>query len=90
VAEILEMFDAAGAKLAELVGPQDDRWMMTPWRFMRLGELIFEMPRMAVLQTMLVHHMIHHRGQLSVYLRMRDVPLPSVYAPTAAEDIMGG
>ena len=45
--------------------------------------VIFTMPRVAVLRSMLMNHIIHHRGQLSVYLRLNDVPLPSIYGPTA-------
>ncbi len=41
------------------------------------------MPRIAVLRSVMMNHMIHHRGQLSVYLRLNDVPLPSIYGPTA-------
>jgi uncharacterized damage-inducible protein DinB len=44
-----------------------------------------EMPRVAVLRTMIMSHTIHHRGQLAVYLRMTDVPLPSIYGPSADE-----
>jgi len=43
------------------------------------------MPRMGMIRTLLMNHLIHHRGQLSVYLRLQNVPLPSIYGPTADE-----
>jgi uncharacterized damage-inducible protein DinB len=43
------------------------------------------MPKIAVLRSFIMNHLIHHRGQLSVYLRLRDVPLPGIYGPTADE-----
>jgi uncharacterized damage-inducible protein DinB len=46
------------------------------------------MPRMSVLRTLIMNHMIHHRGQLSVYLRLNDVPVPSIYGPSADEGAM--
>jgi uncharacterized damage-inducible protein DinB len=47
--------------------------------------VILSMPRLAVLRSFCLSHMIHHRGQLSVYLRLLDVPVPSIYGPTADE-----
>jgi uncharacterized damage-inducible protein DinB len=46
---------------------------------------VFTMPKIAVLRSFVMNHSIHHRGQLSVYLRLRNVPLPSMYGPTADE-----
>ena len=51
------------------------------------GEVFFKVPRRAVLRSVLLNHLIHHRGQLTVYLRENDVPLPSIYGPTADEGI---
>ncbi len=58
---------------------------MKTWRLRNGDEIFFEMPRIAVLRGMVMNHLIHHRGQYSVYLRLKDVPLPSVYGPTADE-----
>ncbi|MEZ4689127.1 MAG: DinB family protein [Ignavibacteria bacterium] len=56
---------------------------------MRNGEKVyFTMPKIAVLRGFVMSHLIHHRGQLSVYMRMLDIPLPSVYGPTADEPDM--
>jgi uncharacterized damage-inducible protein DinB len=85
VAQLLEMFDKNISRVSDLLKSATDEQLMTPWR-MRQGERIFfEMPRIAVIRSMGLNHIIHHRGQLSVYLRLQDVPLPSVYGPTADE-----
>ena len=51
------------------------------------GEVFFKVPRRAVLRSVLLNHLIHHRGQLTVYLRQNNVPLPPIYGPTADESI---
>jgi uncharacterized damage-inducible protein DinB len=88
VAGLLEKFDQNVAQAAELLKSKaDDEHLLKSWRLKRNGQVLFEMPRAAVLRTMGLNHIIHHRGQLSVYLRLLDVPLPSVYGPTADEAI---
>ena len=59
--------------------------MLAPWTLKQGEHEIFTMPRIAVLRSFIMNHLIHHRGQLSVYLRLRNVPLPSIYGPTADE-----
>jgi|ERR671923_487914 uncharacterized damage-inducible protein DinB len=59
---------------------------MADWRFSFKGKEIFRRPRVAALRTNLLNHIYHHRGQLSVYLRLLDVPVPVVYGPTADEN----
>lgn len=85
VSDILEAFDQNVSDAIELLQNQADERLFTPWRLKRGGQVLFEMPRWAVLRSMVINHIIHHRGQLSVYLRLLDVPLPSVYGPTADE-----
>jgi len=88
VAGLLEKFDENVARAAELLRSRaDDEYLMQTWRMKGNGQVLFEMPRAAVLRTMGLNHIIHHRGQLSVYLRLLGVPLPSVYGPTADEAI---
>ena len=60
-----------------------DADLMAMWSLKRAGATVFTLPRVAVLRAMVLSHMIHHRGQLTVYLRMCDVPLPPIYGPTA-------
>ena len=64
----------------------DDVQLMATWRLMTSGNEIMSMPRAAVIRMIMLNHWYHHRGQLLVYLRMHDVPLPSVYGPTADEN----
>jgi uncharacterized damage-inducible protein DinB len=82
---LLETFDKnvadARAKLLAKLDPE----FMTPWTFRSGGKVVFTMPKISVLRTFVMNHSIHHRGQLSVYLRLRDVPLPMMYGPTADE-----
>lgn len=89
VADTLAEFDknAAQAK-AVLAGVQDDQ-MGQPWSLLFGGNVIFTLPKGAVLRTWVISHLIHHRGQLSVYLRQLGVPVPSIYGPTADEGGMG-
>ena len=82
-AGLLEMFDANVAKARGAIAGASDEAMMETWTLKNGGSTIFALPRAAVLRTMLMNHVIHHRGQLSVYLRLNDVPLPSIYGPTA-------
>jgi len=85
VAEVLQTFDAnvktARAKIDEQIDPA----FFAKWTLKNHGEEVFTMPKVAVLRSFVMNHLIHHRGQLSVYLRLRNVPLPSIYGPTADE-----
>lgn len=87
VSDILEAFDQNVSDATALLQAQSDERLFTTWRLKRGGQVLFEMPRWAVLRSMVINHIIHHRGQLSVYLRLLDVPLPSVYGPTADEPL---
>jgi uncharacterized damage-inducible protein DinB len=62
-----------------------DSEMLAPWTFQNAGQVIFTMPRAATLRSFIMNHLIHHRGQLTVYLRLKNVPVPPVYGPTADE-----
>jgi uncharacterized damage-inducible protein DinB len=59
------------------------------WTMTNDGEEMFTLPRLAVLRSFVMNHLIHHRGQLTVYLRLLDVPIPSIYGPTADERTFG-
>jgi uncharacterized damage-inducible protein DinB len=82
---ILEAFDKNISDALELLKTQSDERMLTPWRYRNGEQLLVEMPRLAAIRFVALNHIFHHRGQLSVYLRLRHVPLPSVYGPTADE-----
>jgi uncharacterized damage-inducible protein DinB len=65
-----------------------DQNLMTPWSLLSGGKTIFTMPRVVVLRSMIMNHLVHHRGQLTVYLRMNDLPVPALYGPSADESNM--
>ena len=82
---ILDWFDAAVKRARGKVDEQLDAAWMTTWTLKRGEHEVFTMPKAAVFRSFVMNHLIHHRGQLTVYLRLRNVPLPSVYGPTADE-----
>jgi len=83
-AKLVERFNEnVGNAHAAINAVPGDADFLLPWTLKRGGETFFTVPRAAALRTFLLSHMIHHRGQLTVYLRLQDVPLPSVYGPTA-------
>lgn len=83
--DLLEIFDRDVAKARAGLAAATDAQLMENWSLMGGGKTIFTMPRVAVLRGMVMNHMIHHRGQLGVYLRLMDIPLPALYGPTADE-----
>lgn len=87
-AAALEMFDenvkAARAALAKT----SDQEYLVEWSLKSGGKTVLTLPRVVCIRSFVMNHIIHHRGQLSVYLRLKDVPLPSIYGPTA--DDSGG
>jgi len=85
VAAILALFDASVAESRKAMAGKSDAELMATWTFKVQGKTMFTMPRVAVMRSMLFNHMVHHRGQLSVYLRLNDVPLPAIYGPSADE-----
>jgi len=81
----LEVFDQGVAAMRKaLEGASDDELMAT-WTMKNAGETVMSMPRIAVLRGFVFNHGVHHRAQLGVYLRLNDVPVPSMYGPTADE-----
>ena len=70
----------------QVVGKTDGEFL-APWTLKAGGKEVFTMPRIAVLRNFVLNHMIHHRGQLMVYLRMLEVPVPSIYGPSGDEQI---
>lgn len=81
--ELLAMFDKAVAGAHAAIAGADDETLTGAWTFKYGGEVVVSMPRIANLQAFIVSHIIHHRGQLSVYLRLNDIPVPSIYGPSA-------
>ncbi|HWR35175.1 MAG TPA: DinB family protein [Clostridia bacterium] len=87
-AELLESFDQNVAKAREVLARTADEAMMKPWSLLKGGETIFTQPRIAVLRGFVFNHLIHHRAQLTVYLRLNDIPVPALYGPSADEGQM--
>lgn len=85
VTALLEAFDAEVAKATQVMARSADTSATQPWRLKMRGKVWFEKPREAVFRDMTLSHLIHHRGQYSVYLRVLDVPVPGSYGPTADE-----
>lgn len=85
VGALLKEFDAKVVAARAAIAATGDAEMVTPWTFKQGGHEVFTMPRIAALRSFIMNHSIHHRGQLSVYLRMNNVPLPAIYGPTADE-----
>jgi uncharacterized damage-inducible protein DinB len=86
--QILKTFDDNVAIARKAIANTSDTDMMKPWTFIAGGKTMFTLPRAAVVRNFLLNHGIHHRGQLSVYLRLNDVPVPSIYGPSADEGRM--
>ena len=84
-AGLLEMFDKNVADTRSALTGRTDGELMAPWTLKSKGQTIFTMPKAAVWRGFVMNHIIHHRAQLSVYLRMNDVPVPSMYGPSADE-----
>lgn len=80
---LLERFDRNVEAAKKAVSGATDEHLAGVWTLRNGDKKIVSMPRTAVLRSFVVSHLVHHRGQLSVYLRLRDVPLPRIYGPTA-------
>ena len=79
-----------GVRLAEdLFNNLTEEKALALWRMTRNGKEIMNMPRIGIIRTVMLNHMIHHRGQLSVYLRLLDVPVPVIYGRSADENPFG-
>jgi uncharacterized damage-inducible protein DinB len=86
--EMLDIFDKnVTAARASLAAAKDDCWTQ-PWSLLMGGNVLLTQPRMAVLRSFVFNHLVHHRAQLGVYLRLNNVPVPSTYGPTADENSM--
>ncbi|HEX8890381.1 MAG TPA: DinB family protein [Pyrinomonadaceae bacterium] len=85
--EAVAEFDKNVAAARAAIAGASDEDLLKPWSLVAGGKNIFTMPRIATLRGMVMNHTIHHRAQLGVYLRLNDVPVPSIYGPSADENI---
>jgi uncharacterized damage-inducible protein DinB len=88
--QLLELFDKNTAEARAAISGASDETLLRPWTLLSGGQTIFTMPRVAVLRSFVMNHIVHHRAQLGVYLRLNNVPVPSVYGPSADEGKFGG
>jgi uncharacterized damage-inducible protein DinB len=86
--ELLEMFDKNVAEGRAILAKAEDAEMHRNWSLMGGGKVFFTMPKIAVLRSFVFNHNVHHRAQLGVYLRLNDIPVPSLYGPSADESGM--
>lgn len=84
--ELLAFFDGNVSTTRSALVGKGDAELMAPWTLKAAGRTIFSMPKASVWRSFVMSHLVHHRGQLSVYLRMQGVPLPSIYGPSADEN----
>lgn len=84
-AAALGLFDEHVSKARALLTSTDDAAMMRTWSLKDNGAVVLALPKVAVMRSFVMNHIIHHRAQLGVYLRMTDVPVPSIYGPSADE-----
>ena len=84
-AELLALFDAKAAEGRAAIAGASDEALRQPWTLYKTGQQILQMPKFVVLRSFVMNHMIHHRAQLGVYLRLNNLPVPSVYGPSAGE-----
>ena len=85
-AELVPALEASVAKARTILEGFDDAALAATWRLMHGDREIMALPRAAILRSIMLNHWYHHRGQLSVYLRALNVPLPSIYGPSADEN----
>ena len=84
--QLLEASDQGLATARDILTKTDDKRLMEPWHVQLRGKTVMTFPRVGLLRTFLLNHYYHHRGQLSVYLRLLDIPVPSIYGPSADEN----
>lgn len=85
-AELVPTLDQSIATARKVLGGMEDEKLMATWRLMQGERELFAVPRLVMLRSIMLNHWYHHRGQLTIYLRALDVPIPSIYGPSADEN----
>ncbi len=83
--ELMATFDKNVAEARAAIASADDPTLLKPWSLLRTGKVLITMPRIACLRGFVMNHLIHHRAQLGVYLRLNDIAVPAIYGPSADE-----
>lgn len=84
-AELLQSLEESVAEAREALNNTTDEHLLKPWRFIAGGQVVSEDPRYVVLTDAVFSHLAHHRGQLTVYLRLNQASVPAIYGPSADE-----
>lgn len=84
-ADLLQKFDKSVADARATIADTSDAEFMATWALKNRGQEVFSAPRVVATRSFIFNHSIHHRGQLSVYLRLKNIPVPSIYGPSADE-----
>ena len=84
--ELVPALEESIAKAKKVLGGMDDAALQATWRMMQGERELLALPRLAMLRSVMLNHWYHHRGQLTVYMRELDVPIPSIYGPSADEN----
>lgn len=86
--EVLELFDKNNEEAKQSLTNTSDEKLNENWSLLSGGNTIFTMPKSDVIRSFVLNHIIHHRAQLGIYLRLNDIPVPAIYGPTADEGAM--
>jgi uncharacterized damage-inducible protein DinB len=84
--ELVSALEQSIETAKRVLGRMDDAALMETWRLMKGERELFAVPRVGLLRSVMLNHWYHHRGQLTVYLRQLEVPIPSIYGPSADEN----
>ncbi len=88
-AELLAAFEESIKTAKQVIGGFDDQKAMGTWKITANGNALLALPRVAAVRGVMLNHLYHHRGQLTVYLRLLNIPVPSIYGPSADEGVPG-
>ncbi len=88
--QVLAAFDKIIAESRAALASATDENMMKKWKLQMNGQTILEMPKIAVIRSMVMNHTIHHRAQMTVYYRLNGIPVPALYGPSADETMAAG
>jgi uncharacterized damage-inducible protein DinB len=84
--ELLESFDKNLAEALEALNGVSDATLMETWTMKKAGEVMFAMPKLIVMRGFILDHLVHHRAQLGLYLRLNNISVPSMLGPSADEE----
>lgn len=87
--DLMDTFSQSLSSAKEALKKLDDGKLMATWNGTSRGKVVLSVPRIGLIRAILLNHWYHHRGQLSVYLRLLDIPVPSIYGPSADENPFG-